>query len=378
MSLKILCSGYLIRYPLGGFSWHHLQYLVGLQRLGHGVTYFEDYGWPNSCFNPARYNTTADPGYGITYLQNMLQPYDLYDRWCYLAEDGTAHGMSRERLAQLCSECDVYLNLSGINWIPELAQCRRRVLVDTDPVFTQIGGHGLGGAFPRYHRLFTYGENVNRPGCDMPTGGAHWLPTRQPVVLDLWPVEAGDLGAPFTTVVNWSAYGDREHEGRVYGQKDREFEPFFTLPRDTDEDMEMTANVPAPVRERLVDGGWRLADPLEITRDPWTYQNYLRASRAEFGIAKHGYVSTQCGWFSDRSSAYLATGRPAIVQDTGFSDFLPCGEGLLAYRTPDEAVAAIRRLHDNDYEAHCSAARAVAEEYFDASRVLNDLLERSL
>jgi glycosyltransferase involved in cell wall biosynthesis len=140
----------------------------------------------------------------------------------------------------------------------------------------------------------------------------------------------------------------------------------------------MTANVPAPVRERLVDGGWRLADPLEITRDPWTYQNYLRASRAEFGIAKHGYVSTQCGWFSDRSSAYLATGRPAIVQDTGFSDFLPCGEGLLAYRTPDEAVAAIRRLHDNDYEAHCSAARAVAEEYFDASRVLNDLLERSL
>jgi hypothetical protein len=378
VSLKIVCSGYLIRYPLGGFSWHHLQYLVGLERLGHEVSYFEDYGWPNSCFDPARNDTTADPSYGITYLVSMLQPYGLHDRWCYLAEDGTAHGMSRERLAQLCGECDVYLNLSGINWIPELTQCRCRVLVDTDPVFTQIGGHGLGGAFSRYHKLFTYGEKVHRPGCDMPTGGAHWLPTRQPVVLDLWPVEAGDLRAPFTTVVNWTAYGDREHEGQVYGQKDREFEPFFSLPRDTGEAMEIAVNAPTSVRQRLTDGGWRLADPLQITRDPWTYQGYLLSSRAEFGVAKHGYVSTQCGWFSDRSSAYLATGCPVIVQDTGFSEFLPCGEGLLAYRTPEEAVAAIWRLRDDDYGAHCSAARAVAEEYFDARRVLNDLLERSL
>ena len=378
MALKIVCSGYLIRYPLGGFSWHHLQYLVGLERLGHEVIYFEDYGWPNSCFDPARNDTTADPSYGIAYLLDMLQPYRLYDRWCYLSEDGTAHGMSRECLAQLCSEADVYLNLSGINWIPESTRCRCRVLVDTDPVFTQIGGHGLGGAFSRYHQLFTYGENVHRSGCDMPTGGARWQPTRQPVVLDLWPVEASSLGAPFTTVVNWSAYGDREHEGRVYGQKDREFEPFFSLPRDTGEGMEMTVSAPPAVQERLVDGGWRLADPLQVTRDPWTYQRYLRASRAEFGVAKHGYVSTQCGWFSDRSSAYLATGRPVIVQDTGFSKFLPCGEGLLAYSTPDEAVAAIRRLQDKDYDAHCWAARALAEEYFDARRVLNDLLERSL
>jgi hypothetical protein len=190
-------------------------------------------------------------------------------------------------------------------------------------------------------------------------------------------MEAGDPRAPLTTVVNWSAYGDREHEGRVYGQKDREFEPFFSLPRDTGEAMEMTVSAPTGVRKRLAAGGWQLADPLEITRDPWTYQHYLWASRAEFGVAKHGYVSTQCGWFSDRSSAYLAMGRPAIVQDTGFSEFLPCGEGLLAYRTPDEAVADIRRLH-NDYDAHCRAARAVTEEYFDARRVLTDLLERTL
>jgi hypothetical protein len=377
MGLNIVCSGFLIRYPLGGFSWHHLQYLVGLQRMGHEVTYFEDYGWPNSCYDPARGDMTADPGYGIAYLLSLLRPYGLDGRWCYLAEDRTTHGMPRERLAQLCSECDVYLNLSNINWIPELEQCRRRVLVDTDPVFTQIGAHGLGGPFSRYHALFSYGENAHRPGCDMPTGGVRWLPTRQPVVLDLWSVEPADPTAPFTTVMNWSSLGVREHQGQVYGQKDREFESFFSLPRDIGEVMEVAISAPAAVRKRLADGGWRLADPLEVTGSPWSYQRYLRASRAEFSVAKHGYVSTRCGWFSERSAAYLASARPVIVQDTGFSDFLPCGRGLLAYRTLEEVVAAMRLL-DDDYEAHCRAARAVAEEYFDAHKVLTDLLERSL
>lgn len=377
MSLKIVCSGHLIRYPLGGFSWHHLQYLVGFQRLGHEVTYFEEYGWPDSCYDPAHDAMTTDPGYGIAYALNLLRPHRLLDRWCYIAENGTEYGMPRERLAQLCRECDVYFNLSNINWIPELERCQRRILVDTDPVFTQIGGHGLGGPFSRYHALFTYGENVHRPGCEMPDGGVRWLPTRQPVVLDLWPVRTAERCAPFTTVMNWAAYGDREHEGRVYGQKDREFEPFFSLPRETGEAMELAISAPTTVRKRLVEGGWRLSDPLEVTRDPWAYQRYVGASRAEFSVAKHGYVSTRSGWFSERSAAYLASGRPVVVQNTGFSDFLPCGEGLLAYRTPDEAVAAIRQLGEY-YDPHCRAARAVAEEHFDARRVLTDLLERSL
>lgn len=375
MGLKIVCSGHLIRYPLGGHSWHHLQYLVGLRRLGHEVTFFENYGWPNSCYDPARNEMTANPSYGIAYTLNLLRAHGLEEHWCYLAEDGTAYGMCRARLAQLCRECDVYFNLSNINWIPELEQCRCRVLVDTDPVFTQIGGFGLGGPFSQYHVLFTYGENIHRPGCEMPTGGARWLPTRQPVVLDLWLVEAGKLSAPFTTVMNWSAYGDREHEGRVYGQKDREFEPFFSLPHDTGEPMEIAISAPVAVQKRLVNGGWRLVDPRQVTQDPWSYQHFLRGSRAEFCVAKHAYVSTQSGWFSDRSSAYLATGRPIIVQDTGFSDFLPCGAGLLTYRTPHEAIRAIWQVND-DYEAHCRAARTIVEEYFDARRVLTDLLDR--
>jgi len=377
MGLKIVCSGYLVRYPLGGFSWHHLQYLVGFRRLGHQVTYFEHYGWPNSCYNPANGAMKADPSYGINYLLNLLKPHGLEGNWCYLAEDGTAHGMPRQRLEQLCGESDVYFNLSNINWIPELEQCRRRVLVDTDPVFTQIGAQGLGGPFSWYHALSTYGENVHRAGCTMPTGGVRWLPTRQPVVLDLWPLHHGDPSAPFTTVMNWAPYGDQQSEGRIYGQKSREFEPFYSLPLETGEPMLLAVNAPAQVRKRLAEGGWKLANPLEVTRDPETYQRYLRASRAEFCVAKHGYVSTRCGWFSDRSAGYLAMGRPVIIQDTGFSDFLPSGRGLLPYRTPNEAIAAIRRLMDN-YEQHCQSARAVADAFFDARRVLNNLLELSL
>src|SRR5581483_5534213 len=320
---------------------------------------------------------TADPGYGIAYLREMLEAHGLDRRWCYLAEDGQAYGMTRDELRQRCRESDVYINLSNINRIPEAGLCRRRVLIDTDPVFTQIGGHGLGGPFEQYHALFTYGENVHRPGCGMPTAGAHWMPTRQPVVTDLWPVTDGNVSAPLTTVLNWSAYGEREFEGRTYGQKDREFAPFFELPRETGAPMEIALNAPAAVRRRLTEGGWRLADPREVTRTPAIYQDYLRSSRAEFSVAKHAYVCTRSGWFSDRSAGYLALGRPAVVQDTGFCDFLPCGAGLLAFRNHNEAVAAIRRLND-DYESHCRAARAVAEEFFDARRVLNDLLARSL
>ncbi len=371
MSLRILCSGYLVRYPLGGQTWHHLQYLVGFRRLGHEVVFFEHFGWPNSCYHPIRDKMTADPEFGIAFLRTTLQRYGLDECWCYLAEDGTAYGMPREQLAQACRDSDVYFNLSNINWIPELAACRRRALVDTDPVFTQIGSHGLSEPFTRYQALFTFGENV-------PTNGACWLPTRQPVVLDLWPVESGNPSAPFTTVMNWTAYGDYEHEGRVYGQKDREFAPFFSLPRETGQLMEIAvAGLPAGVTTRLAQGGWRLADPLKVTRTPWTFQQYLCASRAEFCVAKHAYVSTRCGWFSERSSSYLAAGRPVIVQDTGFSDFLPCGMGLVAYRTPAEAVAAVEQLSEN-YEEHCRAARSLVEEYFDARRVLTNLLERAL
>jgi hypothetical protein len=377
MGIKILCSGHLLRYPLGGHTWHHLQYLIGFKRLGHEVIYFEHFGWEDSCYDPSDNTMTGTPSYGTAYILRVLREYGLAERWCYLAEDGTAYGMPRTRLAEFCRECDVYFNLSNINWIPDLEECRRRALIDTDPVFTQIGAHGLGGPFSRYHVLFTYGQNVHRFGCDMPTDGACWSPTRQPVVLDLWPVTPGNCSGPFTTVMNWSPFGDIEYDGRLYGQKDRVFEPFFSLPKDTDQPMELAISAPAAVQERLANGGWRLMNPVHVTRDPWVYQDYLRNSRAEFSVAKHGYVTTACGWFSDRSAAYLASGRPVVIQDTGFSDWLPTGAGVVAFNSSEEAIHGLMEINAR-YDFHCRAARAIAEEYFDARRVLSDLIERAM
>jgi hypothetical protein len=156
--------------------------------------------------------------------------------------------------------------------------------------------------------------------------------------------------------------------------KNREFEPYFTLPRDTGERMEMALNAPAEIRMQLSEGGWGLVDPREVTRDLWTYQRYLRQSRAEFAVAKHGYVSTRCGWFSERSAAYLASGRPVLIQETGFSDWLNSGTGVIPFRTADDVLNGIQEINRR-YEFHCKAARAVAEEYFDARKVLSSLVE---
>jgi hypothetical protein len=211
----------------------------------------------------------------------------------------------------------------------------------------------------------------------MPSAGAQWLATRQPIVLDLWPVKKGNPGAPFTTVMNWSPFGDRLDHDQRYGQKEREFEPYFTLPQKTGELMEIAAQLPSTVRRRAAEGGWRLADPLEVTRHPWLYQDYLAHSRAEFSVAKHGYVATRCGWFSDRSAGYLASGRPVVIQDTGFSRWLNTGDGLVPFTTRDEAAAGLEEVNRR-YAAHCRAAREIAEQYFDARKVLTSLLDGAL
>jgi hypothetical protein len=372
MSLRIICSGFLLRHPLGGHSWHHLQYLIGLRRLGHRVVYFEHYGWPDSCFDPERGVMSSDPSYGVRYLESVAAVHD-FGPWCYLAQDGTAHGMTRAALARECKDADLYLNLSNINWIPEVEQCKRLALVDTDPVFTQIGAHGLGGPFSRYHALFTYGENVGQPGCDMPTAGFRWIPTRQPVVLDLW-TSNGEPSRGFTTVLNWSPLGDCIHEGRIYGQKEREFPPYVDLPKSVAAPMELAVRVPEEVEPEIRAGGWSLVEPQAVTKDPWTYQAYLRSSRGEFSVAKHGFVVTSCGWFSERSAAYLASGRPVVIQDTGFSRWLDTGTGVVAFRSFEEARDGLADVLAR-YHVHRRAARERAVEYFDARKVLTRLIE---
>jgi hypothetical protein len=86
-------------------------------------------------------------------------------------------------------------------------------------------------------------------------------------------------------------------------------------------------------------------------------------------------VVSRSGWISDRTVCYLAAGRPAIVQDTGIGSFLPLGEGLFAFSTVDEALAAIEEVA-GDYERHSAAARNLAREYFDGERVVADVMRK--
>jgi hypothetical protein len=157
----------------------------------------------------------------------------------------------------------------------------------------------------------------------------------------------------------------------VGGNKDQEFVKFIDLPSRTPQKFELAINGPQTLLRQY---GWETVDAMRVSRTPWGYREFIHASKAEFGVAKHTYVANRSGWFSDRTECYLAAGRPALVQDTGWTAHLPCGEGLLAFSTPDEAIAGIDRIN-SDYARHARRAHDVARDHFDARRVLTRLLD---
>jgi hypothetical protein len=250
-------------------------------------------------------------------------------------------------------------------------------LVDLDPVFTQV--HHLTDRAARERALqhtafFSVGENIGLERSTIPDDGLPWRPTRQPVVLDFWPVTPGPAGGRFTTVMVWDAYPSVEYQGVRYGMKSASFGPYLALPETASAVLELALGS-AP-HDLLASRGWHLRDSAEETRDPWSYQRYIQGSKAEFSVAKQGYVAARSGWFSDRSLAYLASGRPVVLQETGFSDWLETGLGIVSFSTPDEAVAGIDDINRR-YDLHCRAAREIAEEYFDATKVLAQLIDRA-
>ena len=377
-ALRIIVLGYIVRGPLGGLAWHHLQYVIGLARLGHDVYFIEDSDDYASCYDPSRDRVDADPSYGLRFAADTFERVGLAERWAYYdAHTGRWLGPAGARAVAICSGADLLLNLSGVNpQRPWLEPIPARVLVDTDPVFTQIRHltDPAARALALWHTaFFTFGENVGAPGCAIPDDGLPWRPTRQPLVLDAWPVTPGPPCGRFTTVMQWDSYAAREYGGRRYGMKSASFAPYLDLPAHSGAVLELAIGSSSAPRELLAGKGWALRNPLEPTRDPWTYQRYIRASKAEFGVAKHGYVVSHSGWFSERSAAYLASGRPVVVQDTGFSAWLPVGAGVLGFATPEQAIEGIAAV-DRRYDMHCQAARGIAEAYFDARVVLLDLI----
>ncbi len=382
--LRVLVLGYVVRRPLGGGVWPTLQYALGLLRLGHDVYLLEDSEDWGACYDPKRHVTDEDPTYGLEFAAKAFGRNELGERWAYYdAHTATWFGPCADRIDDICATADVLINNSGINPIrPWLANVPHRVYIDTDPAFEQIRQLTDDFRIKRreQHNVFlTLGENIPGGDCDVPDDGIPWQSTRQPVVLDRWNPTPGPVDGKFTTVMLWDSYAPQERGDHRFGMKSESFEPYFDLPDRTGltGQLELAVGGPNVPKSKLRENGWLVIDPLGPTEDPWTYQRYLQQSKAEFTVAKHGYVVSRCGWFSERSAHYLASGRPVITQDTGFGTWLPTGEGLIAFTTPAEAADAIAEV-DRNYERHCRAARALAEEHFDSGKVLTRLLELAM
>lgn len=376
---RIVLLGYLVRGPIGGLAWHHLQYWVGLRRLGHEVLFVEE-GGEHECYDPGADTLGADPTAGLAFLARLTRPFGLSGGWAYHDRAlGVWHGWGEAAVGAFCRDAEIVLNLSGMGRLDgPWGEAPVRALVDTDPVFTQVRHltePARRDAALGHNAFLTFGENIGTPaGRAVPDDGLAWRPTRQPVCLDLWPWARPSAGAPFTTVMQWESYAPRVWNGTTYAMKSASFGVVEDLPARTDIPLEIAlGGATDPVRERLRASGWRLRDGLETTRDPFGYRGYLRRSAGEFSVAKQGYVAAGSGWFSERSAAYLASGRPVVVQDTGWSRWLDgAGEGAVPFTDAESARSALEEVRSG-YERHVRAARAVAAA-FDHRRVLTALL----
>jgi hypothetical protein len=384
--MKVVVTGLIASYPLGGVSWDYLAYIVGFARLGCQVFYLEDTG--NWFYDPRAQTFTRDIGFNLRYLDEALRAAEMdRDRcWSVRSPDGTYHGASQQVVEGVCQSADLFLNVSGSCWLREgYRGARRTVYLDTDPCYSQAKLMAVEdgtasedvtysvGLIRAHDRFLTFAESIGDSSCRVPQCGLSWKPTRPPIVLEHWPFRFRPAARTFTTVMSWKTDVTLPSlGGGTYGGKDVEFRKFLDLPSRTSAVLEVAVAGAAPVAD-LRHHGWRVTDPQSRSATMTAYRDYLAQSRGEWSVAKNAYVASCSGWFSTRSTAYLALGKPVVVQDTGFSRHLPTGNGLFAFDSLDEAVASLAAV-DSAYLHHCQAARSLAEEYFAAGRVLARLL----
>ena len=350
-----------------------MEYVLGLRRLGWDVTFLDTN-------NDRESGSESDAA--AVYLRTIMERFG-HDAWHVLGSDRQAWSgrLSQREVEARVRNCALLINVNGFLSDPDvLALAPRTVFLDIDPGFGQMWRElGLADVFRGHDEFVTIAENIGQHGCEVPTCGLAWTTTRQPVVLDYWPVRKSGEGAPWTTVGAWRGpYDAIDYGGKKYGLRAHEFRQFAQLPRLVGDAFELALDIdPADSRdmELLSSNGWSLVDPRAVAADPWAYQAYIASSKAEFGVAKNIYVATRGGWFSDRSICYLASGKPVVIEDTALGRLYPVGEGLLTFATLDEARAAVEEVSRN-YERHSRAARAIAEEYFDSDKVLTQLLAK--
>ena len=353
----------------GGHAMFVLQWLRGLHELGHDVLFVN---WAER----------EPPAVAQRYLAQVMETWWHPSRTALVVGESfrPLWGAGADQVSKVARRADglITVAIAGGEQPPSpLADIRPRILVDQDPGYSHLWAQLVGSAdkvFGVHDLYFTVGANVGTSRCAVPTFGLRWIPTWNPVALDVWKPEAPVVRDQFTTIADWWGGKYLEFEGRVFGPKREEFLKFLDLPRHSGENIHLALDIPPgdPDIRMLECHGWEVESPALLV-SPEGYAGWIGASLGEFSCAKGVYVGTQCGWFSDRSACYLAAGRPVVVQDTGFGHLLPTREGLFAVRNLEEATEAFHAIR-RDYPRHSKAARRIAVEHFQAAHVLPRLL----
>jgi hypothetical protein len=391
--LKILIGGNIGLYPYGGATWDYLQYPVGFKNLGHDVYYIED---------TRQYPVFQDPGedwtdssFNVNYLESVMNRFGLKDKWAYRDEaSGKSFGMSEKKIIDLCNSADIFINISCSTFTrDEYLKIPVRILIDSDPMFTQIqyaketANDSISEFWStktmieNHNYLFTFGENINAEDSIIPKFGFEWIPTRQPICLDFWENKNDVTKNGYTTVMNWSIRNPLVYNNQTWGQKDVEFLKYKNTPALVT-GLKFNAVINSPVVEgqtgpdiaEFQSVGWTIHDTYQVSNMN-SYRDFILESKGEFSVAKETYVKSRSGWFSCRSACYLAASRPVITQDTGWSNYIPSGQGLFAFTDIHSAVDALREV-DSNYKLHQNAAREIAHEYFDYRIVLENMLSK--
>jgi GT2 family glycosyltransferase len=380
---KLVLLGMMTKMPVAGVVWQNLHYLLGFERLGFEAHYVETHArTPSMLMSHEGDDSSA---LAAEFIAAIMRRFGMADRWAFRAlhDDGRCFGMSEVQLQRLFGSAELLINLHGGTLpLPELAATGRLVYLETDPVQLQLElRHGLQETIDflePHSAFFTFAENWGNPDCRLPRQERfQFVPTRQPVVIDLWPDRSPQPADLFTTIGNWRQdWRDVTFEGERYTwSKHREFLRYLDLPQRTGLAFELALSSCEPSERRmLADRGWRVSDGLEVSRGIDGYRDYIGSSRGEFTVAKEQNVRLRTGWFSDRSATYLASGRPVMTQDTGFGSALPTGEGLFAFDSLDAAAAAAATI-DSDYLHQARSARELAREHLSHETVLGSMLD---
>jgi hypothetical protein len=388
--LRIIVGGMVGQFPLGGVAWDYLHYVIGLHELGHDVYYHDDtWVWP---LNPVLGYPEDKPDHTVEFFRNFFARHcpQLQDHWYYAMMHETGYGMTPERFDEVARTADVYINVSGACFMPDNLNPRCiRVFLDTDPGYNQIilrNRPSWSANVERWYqqvrahdRHLTYAENIHQPDCKVPKMDFDWRTTRCVVTLPQWEMirnQPPPAGAPLSTVMTWKYFnGPVELNGVHYHGKAPEHEKFHDLPSRVSTPMLLAVAGEKYDEQAIKRDGWRFtaANPVTLTAED--YQRFIRDSVGEWSVAKNVYVALRTGWFSCRTACYLAAGRPAIVQDTAWSKFIPSGQGVIGFSTMEEAISAI---HDvmNNYPQHRAAAYEMAEQYLTPQKVLAPMIEQ--